>query len=320
VLSTYAENFVKTNAKKTKPFFLWVTPNAPHTASATGLGEGDPAIPPYRYRNRNFDSQWLKDVFNKPSFNEADICDKPDLSAFLPADPTCGVRWFGKADAAGIAVLKKHFVQRRQAVLGVDDMVGRVYDAVKKAGKLDNTIFIFTSDNGWLMGEHRVPANKLFGFDESIRVPLFIKGPGFNKTGGRTVKETAINVDLAPTILKAAGATPGRAMDGVPLQDVLAKPTSWKDRTVAIEVGENPRAANYTGLHNDRWHLEKIVGGGIGLRYELYDLTKDPSQINAVTHDPKYASVLETLKAQLETLAACKGRSCDMVGNVPTSP
>ncbi len=320
VLSTYAENFIKTNAKKTKPFFLWVTPNAPHTATATGLGEGLPAIPPYRYKDRNFDSQWLTDVFNKPSFNEDDVCDKPDLSSTISAEPGCGVRWFPKLGQDSIAVLKKHFVQRRQAVLGVDDMVGRVYDAVKKSGKLSNTIFIFTSDNGWLMGEHRVPANKLFGFDESIRVPLYISGPGFTKTGGRKVQETAINVDLAPTILKAAGATPGRAMDGVPLQNVIASPSAWKDRSVAIEVGQNPRAANYSGLHNDYWHLEKIEGGGLPVRYELYDLRKDPFEINAVTNDPKYASVLETLKAQLETLAACKGRACDMVGNAPASP
>ena len=330
VLSTYAESFIKTSAaaKDKKPFFLWLTPNAPHTMTATGLGEGLPSMPPFRYKDVDFEDQWLTDVANKPSFNEADISDKPAISEAISSmcdvnDPSKGsaCNWFLPMDAGSIAVQKNHFVNRRRSILGLDDMVDRVYNAVKKAGKLSNTIFVYTSDNGWLMGEHRVPANKQFGFDESIRVPLIISGPGFSSTGGRTVNTTAMNVDLAPTILKAAGGTAGRAMDGIPLQNTITSPSTYANRTVAIETGPNPRVPYYSGIHNDRWHLEKIVQwGNLPTRYELYDLSKDPYELDAKQNDPKYASVLETLKAQLEALRTCKGRACDDFGNIPASP
>ena len=330
VLSTYAESFVKTSAaaKDKKPFFLWLTPNAPHTMTATGLGEGLPSMPPHRYATRNFDDQWLTDVANKPSFNEADVSDKPAITEAISTlcdvnDPTKGsaCHWFLPMDASGIAVQKNHFVNRRRSVLGLDDMVDRVYKAVKKAGKLSNTIFVFTSDNGWLLGEHRIPSNKQFGFDESIRVPLVISGPGFSSTGGRTVSTTAMNVDLAPTILKAAGGTAGRAMDGIALQNTITSPSTYANRTIAIETGANPRVPYYSGIHNDHWHLEKIVAwGNLPTRYELYDLSKDPYELNAVQDDPKYAAVLETLKAQLEALNSCKGRQCDDFGHIPASP
>lgn len=323
VLATKAEGFISTYAKKSKPFFLWLTPNAPHTQTATGLGEGLPATPPKRYENVNFDSQWQSDMLSKPNFNEADISDKPPLTPILanpcdandPLKGTCN--WFQHMGAADIAVMKNHFVNRRRAVLGVDDMVDRVYKAVKKAGKLSNTIFIFTSDNGWLMGEHRVPANKLFGFDESIRVPLIISGPGFTKTGGRTVTSPAVNADVTATILQAAGATAGRSLDGVPLQNLIANPTGTQNRFVAIETGQNPRVPWYSGLHSTRWHLEKIVGDGIlPERFELYDLTRDPFEINAVTNDPRYAGVLAQLKAKLTTIESCTGRTCDVIDDV----
>ena len=330
VLSTYAESFIKSSsaAKDKKPFFLWLTPNAPHTMHATGGAEGVPSVPAYRHRNVNFDDQWLTDVVNKPSFNEADISDKPAISEALSNlcdvnDPTKGsaCHWFMPLDSTGVKIQRDHFVNRRRSILGLDDMVDRVYKAVKKAGKLSNTIFVYTSDNGWLVGEHRVPGSKQFGFDESIRVPLVISGPGFSSTGGRTVNATAMNVDLAPTILKAAGGTAGRAMDGIALQNMVTSPNAYANRTVAIETGANPRVPDYSGIHNDHWHLEKIAAwGNLPIRYELYDLSKDPYEINAVQDDPKYASVLETLKAQLEALRGCKGRACDSFGNIPASP
>jgi arylsulfatase A-like enzyme len=130
-----------------------------------------------------------------------------------------------------------------------------------------------------------------------------------------------MNVDLAPTILKAAGGTAGRAMDGIALQNTITSPSTYADRTVAIETGANPRVPYYSGIHNDYWHLEKIVAwGNLPTRYELYDLRKDPYQLKAVQDDARYASVLETLKTQLEALNTCKGRACDSFGNIPASP
>jgi hypothetical protein len=110
-------------------------------------------------------------------------------------------------------------------------------------------------------------------------------------------------------------------MDGIALQNEITSPNTYANRTIAIETGPNPRVPYYSGIHNDHWHLEKIMPWGfLPVRYELYDLSKDPYEINAVTNDPRYSSVLETQKAQLEALSTCKGRACDDVGHVPASP
>jgi hypothetical protein len=306
VLAGYAEKYISTNGKKKNPYFLWLTPTAPHTTTTTGGNEGSPAIPPYRYRNL-FDTKPLP-VW--PSYNEADVSDKPCIQSFF-----C---WFLPMSSDSDKLAVAHYRGRQAAVMGVDDLVGRVVAAVKKTGKASNTIIIFTSDNGWLLGEHRIVAQKQFGFEESIRVPLVISGPGF--TGGKHVTPMVTNTDLAPTILRAAGATAGRPQDGSPLQDILADPAHWLDRTVVIETGENPRAPYYDGIHNRRYHLEILHGGGLGVRYELYDLSKDPFQMNAVQDDPAYASVLADLIAQDQRLHNCSGSNCNDLSAIDPSP
>ena len=306
VETTYAEKYIKTNGAKSKPYFLWLTPTAPHTTTTTGANEGSPAVPPYRYRN-TFATKALP---NWPSLDENDISDKPCIQSFF-----C---WFGRLGPSGMQLATNHYRGRQGAIKGLDDMVGRIVAAVKKTGKAKNTIIVYTSDNGWLLGEHNIVAQKQFGFDESIKVPLVISGPGF--TGGKTAVPMVVNTDLAPTLLRAAGATPGRAMDGVPLQDILANPTAWLSRTVVIETGENPRAPSYAGIHNSHWHLEILHGGGLPDRYELYDLSKDPFEMNAVSNDPAYADVLAQLVAQDQRLATCKGTACRDTSAIPASP
>jgi len=300
VEATYSEDFIKRNSDTRKrtgaPFFLWVTPTAPHTTTPTGASEGLPAVPPNRYANL-FATRALP-VW--PAMDEADVSDKPALDKNLA--------WFPRIGAGGKELAKRHYRGRLGAVKGVDDLVGRVVKTLKDNGQLNNTIIIYTSDNGWLLGEHRLVAQKFFGFEPSIRVPLVISGPGFNNPANRrVVSEQAVNVDLAPTILQAAGATAGRPLDGVPLQDLIANPSSWTNRSWAVETGPNPRSAYYSGVHNRRYHLEVIVGGGLPTRYELYDLQADPNEMNSVAKDPRYADVLEALKTQAATLARCKG-------------
>lgn len=338
VLATKAEDFIRRNSAKTKPFFLWVTPTGPHTTTATGALEGLPAVPPNRYAN-TFATASLPNR-SAPSFDEADVSDKPTLNYSTPL----GVfDWFPRVGSGGIQLAINHSRGRRGAIKGIDDMVGRIVTQLKASGKLANTIIVYTSDNGWLLGEHRIVANKFFGFEESIRVPLVISGPGF--TGGKTETGQAVNVDLAPTILKAAGvtlspgATSGRPLDGIPLQDLMANPSAWNNRTWAVETGPNPRSAYYAGAHNKRYHLEVITGGNGPTRYELYDLQTDPYELVNLapriipvnpanlsagfieqpgSGNPKYTNVLNFMKAEVAKLANCKGSACQ--DNPPSFP
>jgi arylsulfatase A-like enzyme len=245
-----------------------------------------------------------------PSYNEADVSDKPCIQSFF-----C---WFPSMFPQADQLATNHYRGRQEAIMGVDDLVGRIVAAVKKTGKAKNTLIIFTSDNGWMLGEHRILAQKQFGFDESIKVPLVISGPGF--TGGKHAAPMVTNADLAPTILRAAGATAGRPMDGVALQDIVSAPTNWLTRTVVIETGQNPRAPYYDGIHNSHYHLEILHGGGLPDRYELYDILKDPYEMNAVTDDPAYAGVLAQLVAQTKRLHDCVGAACVDKSVAPASP
>jgi N-acetylglucosamine-6-sulfatase len=128
------------------------------------------------------------------SFNERDVSDKP---LFIRRR----VRPFGRGDLRRI---QRVAVQRRRALLSVDDAVARVIGTLRRTGELDDTYVIFTSDNGYLQGEHGIGSGKMLPYDASSAVPLLIRGPGL--PGGAVSQELVANVDLAPTLLELAGA------------------------------------------------------------------------------------------------------------------
>src|SRR5690606_9662953 len=123
---------------------------------------------------------------------------------------------------------------RLQSLQAVDDLVEEVVIALDEQGQLDNTVIMFTSDNGWLYGEHGIPFAKVVLYEESIRVPMVARGPGFPK--GKVVTQPTVNVDLTATVLDAADATPAIAQQGTPLQVVANDPEAGKDRAVLLEA------------------------------------------------------------------------------------
>ena len=146
-----------------------------------------------------------------PNFNEADVSDKPPAVRNLPL-----------LDDAQIADIQRRYRCELESLLSVDDGVKQVIDALEAKGDLDNTLIIYTSDNGYFHGEHRIPSEKLRIYEESIRVPLEMRGPGIPQ--GVTLDPLVTNADLAPTIVDAAGVTPGLDMDGRSLLPVIQKP------------------------------------------------------------------------------------------------
>jgi len=295
VFAGRAVDFIRRNSRPGhKPFFLWLTPNAPHTIAVKerGRAEGSPAFPPPRYRNNRF------------------------TRAQMPRHPNF------RATAEGAARATANWRGRLGALMGVDDMVQRVVGQLRRSGQLRNTVVIYTSDNGWLLGEHGIVGQKYFGFEESIRVPLIISGPGFARH--RASADPAMNVDLAPTIAAAAGARTGRPQDGYVLQRV--RPGSLRHRNMVIETGKNTYdLPYYVGYHTLDWHYEDIFTPKTALTPpgradELYDLRKDPWELRNVARDPRYAPALAEIKRRLSTLRNCKGRSCHVVRSGPPSP
>jgi arylsulfatase A-like enzyme len=143
VYARLAEREIARSARDGRPFFLNVAPNAPHTVSAKSDAEveGTPALPPPRYKDRYAHAPFPR----LPDFDEADLSDKP---AWMPVI-------FPPLTAAQKTSLVAHYRGRMGAVRGVDDLVAGVVRALKRAGVYDSTDILFTSDNGWMLGEHR---------------------------------------------------------------------------------------------------------------------------------------------------------------------
>ncbi|MDP9363610.1 MAG: sulfatase, partial [Chloroflexota bacterium] len=210
VLAAKATDFVARSAVDDRPFFLYLAPHAPHT----------PATPAPRHAEAFAGATAPR----APSFNEADVGDKPGWVRAAPA--------LSADEIAGIDELHR---QRSRSLLAVDDMVAALVDALRAGGALDDTYVLLTSDNGFHQGEHRLPGGKGDPYEASIRVPLLVRGPGV--AAGGTVGELALNVDLAPTLAELAGATAPGFVDGRSLVPLLAgePPPAWR-RALLVEL------------------------------------------------------------------------------------
>ena len=189
------------------PFFLSLAFLAPHSG-----GPADPDDPPGlvtpspapRHINRFAGERLPPD----PAYNEGDLSDKPSFIQALPP-----------INATRAAAIDENYQQRLESLLAVDEAVVRLVDTLRSERELDNTLILFTSDNGFFHGEHRVQLGKVLVYEPSIRVPLIMRGPGVPEGARR--RQLVTNADLAPTILEAAGAKPGKPQDGRSLFPLL---------------------------------------------------------------------------------------------------
>src|SRR4051794_4876580 len=223
VYSHKAVDFIKRRAPAKRPFFLSVAFLAPHHESASIR-----AVTGKLVRPAPRDAGSLADLSLEPTraFDEADVSDKP---AFLRRGP------LRKSAMDRIA---EHFRQRQRSLLAVDDAVQAIVGALREQGELRNTYILFTSDNGYMQGEHDVPSGKMLPYDPSTQVPLLISGPGIRS--GRVSHELVGNIDLAPTILQVARARAGLALDGRPLIPFARDPARRSRRALLHETGGLP--------------------------------------------------------------------------------
>jgi len=269
VISDKAVTFIR-NAKE--PFFLWLTPYAPHSVSNYPL---PPVVAP-----RHVGTCEDLPSYRPPSFNEADVADKP---AF--------VRNTSLLDPAAIAKLDTFRKDQICSLKAVDEAVAAILDAL--GTKLDNTVVVFTSDNGFLWGGHRLTAKNRV-YEESIRVPLVIRYPKLIPTA--TVNDKLVlNIDLAPTIAQLAGVAPASLVNGQSLVPLLSNPSAdWRSDFLIEHVGGN------FAVRNKQY---KYVELGTGEK-ELYDLTVDPYELTSQHNNPAYASIINTLHTRLLELKA----------------
>ena len=204
---------------------------------------------------------------------------------------------------AQAASIQEAYQQRLESLLAVDEAVASIVAGLQGTGELDDTLILFTSDNGFFHGEHRVRQGKLLVYEPSIRLPLFMRGPGV--PAGERRSQLVTNADLAPTILDAAEATPGRLQDGRSLFGLIDDPGVQWGRELLLEGGNNS-TLTFTALRNYRWKYVEHASG----EAELYDLAGDPDELTNVAGVAELAPVRRALAARLALLRGCAGASC----------
>jgi N-acetylglucosamine-6-sulfatase len=286
VYTAKAVDAVKRLAARTEPFFLSVAYLAPHSGGPRE--SDDPAnlatpVPAPRHRNRYS----AEPMPRTAAFNEADVSDKPLAVRRRPL--------FGPARINGITEMYR---QRLESILAVDEGVAAIVRALQDSGELGRTLFVYTSDNGFFHGEHRIPNGKVQHYEPSARVPLVMRGPGVPR--GVRITQPSINVDLAPTLVDAANAKVGRATDGVSLLALLADRTRFVGRDVLLET------PTYAAIHTPRFvYVEHNTG-----ERELYDLRTDPDELASLHENAAYAQIRSDLARRLLALRACKAAGC----------
>jgi arylsulfatase A-like enzyme len=270
-----------------QPFFLYLAPTAPHT----------PAL-----RHPKYEGQFTELAAPRtPSFDEADISDKPGwLRSFPP---------FTDRDERRIDFLYRDRIACMQSV---DEMLQALVDELERTGEMANTLIVFTSDNGFFLGPHRFNRGKGAAYEEAIRIPLVVRGPGV--PAGQVRGEMVANIDIAPTLAALAGATLGAEADGRSLVPLLRGDGAgdWR-RDLLLEFWANRDPDDPEGDGIPTWQALRSASqtyvdydGGDG---ELYDLVRDPFQLeNQYASTP--AATLQPLEARLAALKACRGASC----------
>jgi N-acetylglucosamine-6-sulfatase len=305
VLTERAKRLIRTLSAEDDPFYMQVDHYAPHDGSGDLSGEcgkftaaepagwsryGDKALP------------------ESESFNERDVSDKPIFIQRHDRFSKSGKRRIRSSYRCALASLES-----------VDNGVKELMRELEDTGALEDTVVIFTSDNGYFYGEHRIPGSKNLPYEETIHVPLLVRMPKTlqGDTRIREVDHQVANIDLAPTILDLAEARPCsdescRTMDGrslVPL--LLGRPNFPDERAVVVELTQGKDTVKptlscaYQGLRTRQaLYVEHTSVPRPSDRecqeaseIELYDLRSDPFELENLGDDAAYASRLDALRA-----------------------
>ncbi len=317
VIKNLTINFINRNAVAHTPFFVVASVYAPH----------GPSIPATRHQNTFPNLIYPK----KPSFNEFNIDDKPSLIQYLATS----------GDEVEPLEADQQYIRRVQSLQAVDELVEAVVDSLKKNNQLVNTYIFITSDNGFHIGEHKLPPGKGTPYDEDINVPLLIRGPGIDT--GITVDEITANIDIAPTILDLADIEKIDFIDGrslMPLFNIRSTQNVQWRLGVLIEMGSmdirsSSSAFRYTVNNNNSifgykdkpsYQTELSAFRGVQTKnykyveyfngeIEFYDLQKDPYELENISSE-LLSEEIEVLHSWLYFLSKCESDNCRRIEEI----
>jgi N-acetylglucosamine-6-sulfatase len=311
-------SFIRAHADR--PFLMFAGFKAPHaggpregddpagTVSCLGTdlcGNKTPAVSA-RYR----DSESGHPMPSSPAYDETDVSDKPTHIASLPP-----------FTPETTAAQQELWEQQLESIHAVDDQIRRIVATLRDTGLLDRTYILVASDNGYLLGEHRIPFGKVHPYEPSARIPMMLRGPGV--PAGRRVSQLVGLQDIAPTVLRATGSYGAQdlVLDGVSLLPLTTDRTASATRDLVLEAGPagdvvdetalrdaSPAVRAYRGIRTDSgWKYIRYGGTG---EQELYDLNTDPRELHNLAGDPRFAERLRVLAQASAQLSTCAGRAC----------
>jgi N-acetylglucosamine-6-sulfatase len=317
VLGSFSRRLVSKYHQSHAPFFMYVSFVAPHHGAPHEKDD------PRRVRRtdgrmQSFETparpNWVKGKFNRVITRpaglprnggpaEADVSDKPSFFRHQP-----------ELNRAERVALTKVTRQRAEAVYVLDRQVGRLVATLKKTGEWNNTVLMFTSDNGYFLGEHRKRTGKIKAHEPSLRVPFLVTGPGMRTAQKRY--DPISTVDISATIVDIANARPPRTADGTSRWPVmLGGDQGWTVPVVteAIKSTRGRRTApgftdprSSIGLRTARYSFT-IYQNAEG---ELYDLLADPAEMSNKYKSAAYRDVRAELTDQWWAFKNCSGASC----------
>jgi len=256
------------------PLFVYFAPVAPHA----------PWTPARRHRNAFQAEQVERD----PSYAERDTSDKPRY-----------VRGQGRLTSTEQQTLDQRHRQRLRTLLAVDQAVERIWTSLERTGRLGNAYVFVVSDNGYLLGQHNLE-RKNSPYDGSVWIPMLAFGPGF--AAGATDDRIVANIDLAPTIAQAAGATPGHPVDGMSFLDGAERDAILLEFFGGGEDSTESLVPPYRALRT----LDQLYVEYDGGECELYDYATDPYELQnrlagGVEEPAKLATRLSELSGRVST-------------------
>jgi arylsulfatase A-like enzyme len=229
-----------------------------------------------------------------PSFNQADVSRSPEF-----------VRSKQRMTLSQAGLVREGYQRELEALLSVDKWVRKIFDTLAATRQLDNTVVLFTSDNGYYHGEHRISFSKVYLYEPGVHLPLVIRGKGFPKAA--KVADPAANVDLTPTILALTGAKATLPVDGRDLGGLAAAPGSGASRGILLENWRGNGARHTDGIRTDRYKYLLYDG----TEEELFDLATDPDEVHNLAPDPGAAILKAELARRLKVLRTCQGATCE---------
>ena len=287
--------------------FAWVSFGAEHD--------------PYHYASVDADKFGGVGVPRSPSFNEADVSDKPSYVGNLP-----------RLSDAEVTQMDQDYADGLRSLMRVDRFIARASDLLRSKGEMGNTYFVFYSDNGNHFGQHRLSHGKLQPYKEDTNFPLILRGPGIPH-GAKSGKLVG-NHDIAPTLTRMGGASVPAFVDGRSFLTLAKDPsTTWPRTAILSEKEINLEPPNVWDMlrMEDRNYTRYADGDPANDPdpIEYYDLGLDPYQVHNAfstsdTDPPAYprpdSATQGYYEDRLDALYGCTGQSCRTAENAPRLP